>query len=137
MKKLLLLVLMILSFSSCSTDDNDNLDFYFDYLPVTNVTVPEEFRYNEAYDIHFTYKLPSNCHFYEDLYYIIDGDNRNIAVISYVIDEGACEALDDTEEERSFKFICTKNTGSYVFEFWGGKDENGEDIYLTYEVPVN
>ena len=88
MKKILLLLLMMVSFLSCSTDDNDNLDFYFDYLPITSVTVPDEFRYNEAYDIYFTYELPSNCHYYEDLYYIIDGDYRNVAVIASVLNDG-------------------------------------------------
>ena len=137
MKKLLLLPLFILLFSSCSDDDLDTSDFYSEFLPVTSVTVPEEFRYNEAYDIYYTFNKQTNCHFYDDLYYLRQGDYRHIAVIGYVLDEGtACTEVNE-EEERSFKFIRTKNTGSYVFEFWGGKDENGEDIYLTYEVPVN
>lgn len=137
MKKLLFLCFTILLFSSCTDDDIEDLNIYTHPLPVISVTVPEEFRYNEAYDIHYTFEKPTTCHFYDYIFSVRDGDHINIAVMGYVLDEGtACQEVVE-EEERFFKFICTKNTGSYIFNFWAGKDENGDDVYLTYEVPVN
>ena len=47
-----------------------------------------------------------------------------------------CEPLNEELEWRVFNFECTKNFGSYIFQFWQGQDSNGNDTYLTYEVPV-
>ena len=38
-------------------------------------------------------------------------------------------------EEVTFNFMVTGN-GSYIFKFWQGEYANGDDQYLTIEVPV-
>jgi hypothetical protein len=58
-----------------------------------------------------------------------------VAPITLVYENDNCETLDNVTEDATFNFIVTSN-GSYIFKFWQGEDENGEDQYLTIEVPV-
>ena len=44
--------------------------------------------------------------------------------------------VEDELEWRTMFFECKKDFGSYIFKFWQGTDDNGEDLYLTVEVPV-
>jgi hypothetical protein len=38
-------------------------------------------------------------------------------------------------EEKTFTVKATQ-LENYIFKFWQGVDDSGEDIYLTVEVPV-
>ena len=38
--------------------------------------------------------------------------------------------------EQTLNFYV-KNNGSYIFKFWQGKNDAGEDVFLEYEIPVN
>lgn len=134
MKKLLLLSLSLLLFISCDTDD-DYDNFYFEILPVKSVDIPEEFVMGEVYPITVTYEKPSNCYVYRNLYYAKENNQRTVAPIMTVYESNNCQPLVEFEEDVTFNFIVTSN-GSYVFKFWQGEDENGEDLYLTIEVPV-
>ena len=134
MKKLLLLSLSLLLFMSCSTD-NDEYNYYFEILPVESVDIPEEFVMGETYPITVTYNKPSSCYVYRNLYYAKENNQRTVAPIMTVYDNNNCETLEEYSEDAIFNFIVTGN-GSYVFKFWQGEDEEGEDIYLTIEVPV-
>ena len=137
MKKILLLSLLIVSFLSCNDDDFSDDNFYLEFVPIESVDMPNEFMFNEVYTIDFTFKKPSTCHFFHNLYYNAYGDNRTVAVIDRVVEEGLeCEDLDGEIDTNSFNFICTKEIGSYTFEFWNGVDDDGNDVYLTFEVPV-
>jgi hypothetical protein len=37
--------------------------------------------------------------------------------------------------DATFNFIVTSN-GTYIFKFWQGEDDNGNDLYYIVEVPV-
>jgi len=139
MKKVLLLGIIITSVLSCSLDNSTEEEFFFEILPIESVTLPSEMRYQESYTINYTYFKPSTCHIFNDLYYLSEGNFRTIAVINTVLNEVnnvVCQPLTDELEERSFTFFCSNNSGSYVFKFWKGKDENGEDVYTFVEVPI-
>lgn len=139
MKKVFFFAFTLVAFWSCSIDDTINDDFYFEILPIESATVPTEMHFGEIYTIHYSYLKPSSCHFFNDLYYVINGNIRTIAVINRVINNSGnivCENLTDELEEKSFDFVVNNNGGTYVFKFWQGEDENGQDIYLIYEVPV-
>ena len=41
----------------------------------------------------------------------------------------------DAEASYTFNFYVTSN-GSYIFKFYQGEDTNGQDVFLTIEVPV-
>ncbi len=139
MKKVLLLGIIITSVLSCSLDNSTEEEFFFEILPIESVTLPSEMRYQESYTINYTYFKPSTCHIFNDLYYLSEGNFRTIAVINTVLNEVnnvVCQPLTDELEERSFTFFCSNNSGSYVFKFWKGKDEIGEDVYTFVEVPI-
>jgi hypothetical protein len=139
MKKVLLLGIIITSVLSCSLDNSTEEEFFFEILPIESVTLPNEMRYQESYTINYTYFKPSTCHIFNDLYYLSEGNFRTIAVINTVLNEVnnvVCQPLTDELEERSFTFFCSNNSGTYVFKFWKGKDENGEDVYTFVEVPI-
>jgi len=136
-KKLLFFGLFIVAFWSCSVDENE--EFRFEILPIKTVEMPTSVKYNEFYSINYTYLKPSTCHMYNNLYYTSLGNYRTVAVVNNVVNPTAalsCEPLTENIEERSFTFHVQNVVGTYVFRFWQGEDENGQDSYLVFEVPV-
>ena len=136
MKKLFYFGLIIAAFWSCSLDDSANEEFHFEILPIENASVPDEMSFNEVYTIGYSYFRPSTCHGFNDLYYVAENNTRTVAVINTVIDNNACEGLIGELIERSFSFFVQNNSGSIIFKFWQGEDENGQDVYLIFEVPI-
>jgi len=139
MKKLFFFGLIITSVWSCSVDDSVNQDFSLEILPIEDVTIPNEMNFGEVYTINYTYFKPSSCYFFHDLYYIAENNIRTIAVINKVLKSSKniiCEPLINVLEEGSFNFVVNQIEGTYVFRFWQGEDENGDDVYLVHEVTI-
>jgi len=139
MKKLFFLGFIIAAFWSCSIDNPVNEDFEFEILPIESVSLPDEMSFGEVYNISYTYFKPSSCYFFYDLYYIAENNIRTVAVINKVLnsnENSICDTFTDELVERSFNFVVNQNGGIYVFKFWQGEDENGEDIFLVFEVPI-
>lgn len=134
MKKLVLICFSLLFLASCSNND-DYLDYYFEFMPIESISIPEEFILGQVYTISYTYYRPTSCHGFHDLYYYAENNQRTVAVINIVFEDTNCEVLTDELLERSFNFKPL-DYQTYLFKFWQGEDENGEDIYLTYEIPV-
>lgn len=133
MKKLVLLLSLLFAFNSCSTDDGDN--FRFELIPVESVEIPNEFTLGETYEITIRYYRPSTCHAFNSFYYEKNLNTRTIAVESIVFEQDGCEALESVLVEKKLNFHVTNN-GSYIFKFWQGANEYGEDVFLEYEIPV-
>jgi len=133
MRKLLVICLTLI-LASCSVD-NDGLNYSFEVLPVESADVPESFVLGETYPITVSYYRPSSCHTFREFYYAKNENERIVAPINYVFDEDNCETLEDDLVENTFNFNVT-GSGPYTFKFWQGEDADGEDIYLTVEVPV-
>lgn len=124
---------------SCSKDNPLEQDFHFELVPIENVSLPDSFTPGEFYQIDYSYYKPSTCYEFNDLYYLAEGDYRTVAVINSVIEESGgivCEPLEDQLEWKTLYFECKKDFGSYIFQFWQGQDDNGNDVYLVKEVPV-
>ncbi len=134
MKQLFALSFALFLFASCSIND-DNPNFSFEILPVESVVIPDEFELGEVYPITISYFKPTSCHYFHELYYLKENNERTVAAIDVVYEENNCETLENELVESTFNFIVTSN-GSYIFKFWQGEDTNGEDQYLTIEVPV-
>ncbi|WP_228853178.1 hypothetical protein [Aegicerativicinus sediminis] len=128
-----LLVLFLLA-TSCSLDD-DGTNYHYEILPVESVDLPDSFEYGGVYEITLTYNRPSTCHRFNEFYFRSDGNERIVAVINSVLEENNCTELTDDLVEVSFDFRVIY-TGTYVFKFWQGKDENDNDLYYIVEVPV-
>ncbi|GGK31000.1 hypothetical protein GCM10007962_26690 [Yeosuana aromativorans] len=137
MKRLIILSLTLILLVSCSISDNgSSYDGYsLDVLPIESVDMPDTFTLGETYPITVHYFTPSTCYSFKEFYYLKNNNERTVAVINYVADNPNCTDLQDELTEATFNFVVTSN-GSYVFKFWQGTDENGDDQYLTIEVPV-
>lgn len=134
MKKLITLCLTLTLFVSCSLD-NDTPNYRFEIIEVQSVDIPEEFTLGETYPITVTYLRPSTCHVFKEFYYSKNLNERTVAPVTLVYDDNNCKTLENTTAEATFNFMVTGN-GSYIFKFWQGEDEDGEDQYLIIEVPV-
>ncbi|WP_372754787.1 hypothetical protein [Mariniflexile sp.] len=135
MKKLIALGLALIFATSCSLDNDNSVNYSFEVLPIESVDIPTEFTLGETYPITVTYLKPTACHYFKEFYYHKNLNERTVAPITIVYDNDNCETLENVSEEATFNFIVTSN-GSYIFKFWQGEDDNGEDQYLTIEVPV-
>lgn len=138
MKKIALVTLIIiLTLTSCSLDDGQSgHDFYLEVMPIESVEVPEYFVLGETYQINVTYIQPSNCYYFNDFIYEINGQQRTVAVVNtvYNIDNNTCA---EEPEEVTVHFDFQVNASdTYLFKFYQGEDENGEDQYYLVEVPV-
>ncbi len=125
----------VLVLSSCKLED-DRLNFRFIPLQIVSAEVPDSFDLNETYQIYVTYIRPSTCVTYEG-FDITDAGRttRNVVAIgSEFYDEPCTQSIE--ERETFFNFIVLYDD-PYLFRFWTGKDENGNDQYLEIEVPVN
>ena len=135
MKRLVIYFLMLSSLLSCNVSDDDAIRIQYEILPVESYILPDEFELGEVYEIMLSYVRPTTCHAYHDIYYVSESNERTIAIVNKVfVDNNNCEDI-TSELETSFSFQAL-NTGSYIFKFWQGTDANGNDEYITVEVPV-
>ena len=136
MKKIALLALIFISaFTSCSLDDNNNpVILGTEILPIESVEIPESFIYGENYEILITYNRPSSCYQFYDFFYEINENERVVAVINIVYDDPSCvQETESVTVTLNFKVLSTE---TYLFKFYQGEDEYGEDQYYLVEVPV-
>lgn len=134
MKRIIWLFAAVLMMASCSLDDDNTQRPTYETLAIDSVEMPEEFQLGEIYEIKLTYTKPSDCYFFYDYYFAIDGNQRTVAIVDTVYENDNC-STEPVEEEISFNFEV-RYTGTYVFRFWQGRDENGTDNYYIIEVPV-
>jgi hypothetical protein len=101
------------------------------------VVLPTDFPVNETRLIRVVYSRPTTCHLFNGFYVVSNGLTSTIAVNAVVLNEKNCEDLfTDNTFEVSYSF--TPNTvDTYHLKFWNGKDTNGTDLYLEYDVVVN
>lgn len=133
MKKLVVLFVALVSFASCSVDDDGN--FYNEILPIESVDMPEYFVLGKIYPITVKYMRPAGCSVFYDFYYRRELNERTVAVINSTFPNKNCGLSEPSEAEATFNFKVTGN-GTYIFKFWQGKDENETDLYYIVEVPV-
>lgn len=137
MKKLLLLLTVVTSLVSCSLDDDRGPFYHYEILAVENFEVPDTFDYLGVHEIKLFCKLPSNCHSYSGIYFDRHLNERTIAVQSTVLNSTECVPNDEYElYEVTFNFQVI-NTETYLFKFYKGQDENGDNIFEEVEIPVN
>lgn len=135
MKKFVLLLLAVITVSSCSLED-DGQRYYYEVLPVESFEVPESFVLGQTYEIKVTYKKPSNCHIFNGFYYEKDLNTRIIGIQTTVLDNDDCQDLENSEPiAASFDFQVVSN-GTYIFKFYKGEDAEGNNIFEEVEIPV-
>ena len=79
--------------------------------------------------------LPNSCYYYYNQYdYFYEGTTRLIYPIVHVDDNVPC-----TQNIRETTFsipVQALQYETYIFKFYQGEDTNGQDLFLTIEVPV-
>ncbi|MFD2908643.1 hypothetical protein ACFSX9_07825 [Flavobacterium ardleyense] len=133
MKKLFLLLSVFVLFNSCTPEQ----DIYsIVVLPVESVTdLPVEFVLGETYQITMKFYRPTTCHSLYGIYYEKELNTRTFAVRNMKEERGGCTELTDVLITQNFTFHVT-NTGNYIFKFWTGTDDEGNNTYLEYNIPV-
>jgi hypothetical protein len=133
MKKITLLFFGLLVFYSCLNNDEPN--FTYGFLPIDEVETPTNFTFGETSTITIKYTLPDGCYSFNNLYYEYNDTDRIVAVRSLVLLDDNCPA-GTIQEEYKFDVTATQKE-DYVFKFWKGTDNQGENIYEEVIVPVN
>ena len=133
LKKITLLCLSIVLFSSCLDDNEPN--FSFDLLPVDEFTVPTSFTFGEKDTIAIKYTLQNSCYYFNNLYYEYQDTTRVVAVRTMISLNDACGEV-SSQKEYKFEVNVTQEE-DYIFKFWKGKDSSGENIFEEVIVPVN
>ena len=137
MKRLffIFLTLGLLSVNSCNNDEGPN--FHYKPLRILAAELPDSFELNQTYQIIVTYAIPDGCtNFSHPDVTVGDTTTRNVVVFGTVrTDQEVCTA-EVTEGQASFNFICLYDE-PYVFRFWEGEGEDGEQEYFEVIVPVN
>ena len=134
MKKFTLIFVALLMLYSCTVEDN-RPKYHFEILPIESFTVPESFVLGATYPIKMKYKKGTSCHQFQGFYYEKNLNIRTVAVETVVSENSNCIA-DTSSVEVSFNFYVTSN-GSYIFKFFKGVDEAGNDLFYEVEIPVN
>jgi len=136
MKKILILLIMLITFS-CALEDDTPL-FHTEFLAIESVDMPNEFVKNQTYTINLTYNKPTSCHIFKDIYYALNNNESTVAIVSNIyLENSDCQEI-IVETETSFNFKPT-TLGVSVFKFWQGENtENSLNTgeYLIIEVPV-
>jgi hypothetical protein len=135
MKNFISLSLIAFLVVGCSTDDDNYHDFSLEYVSAVSADVPDEFIYGQTYRINVTIELPNSCYFYYNQYdYRYEGTSRLIYPIGHV-DEGI--PCTPNSRETTFSIpVRALQQEPYIFKFYQGEDADGEDVFLTIEVPV-
>jgi len=134
MKQAFILILALFTLSSCSLGDDENTYVSIETLPIKQAIVPLEFEYGSIYTLKVVYDLPSGCHSFYNLFYKYENTARIIAINSLVNSNQACtEAL--IEKEYEFE-VSVSQRENYIFKFWKGIDNEGNDIFEEIVVPV-
>ena len=138
MKNFKYLLIMIVAFTvsvSCSNDDDNYHEYHLEYIGVVSADVPDEFIYGNTYRINVTIELPNSCYYHYGQYdYFYEGTSRLIYPIVHV-DDGVPCTLNITETTFSIPVQALQRE-PYIFKFYQGEDADGQDMFLTIEVPV-
>jgi hypothetical protein len=134
MKKIILLFAGLLLFYSCLNND-DQLNFGYELLPIDEYTTPTSFTFGEKDTIKIKYSLKNECYTFDNIHYQSEDTTRTIAVRAIVNLDKACAEI---ITQKEFNIIVTATQEEdYLFKFWKGKDSNGENIFEEVIVPVN
>ncbi len=137
MKRILIITMLVLStcFTSCLSDD-DGVRFSYERVPVEQVDIPDEFKRGETFKITVSYYRPTDCHSFNGFDYDGLANERTVSVLNVVIENSNCEDLQKTDLiNTSFNFSVGLED-SYIFRFWQGRNDQGENQFLIKRIPV-
>tara|TARA_R110002050_G_scaffold342_2_gene2215 strand:- start:1076 stop:1480 length:405 start_codon:yes stop_codon:yes gene_type:complete len=134
MKKILLLFAGLFLFYACLNND-DQVNYGYEILPIDEYTVPASFTFGEKDTVKVKYTLLNGCYNFDNIYYEYQDTARIVAVRAIVyVDENCTEMVTQKEYEL---IVTATQREDYLFKFYKGVDANGENIFEEVVVPVN
>ncbi|HJS01446.1 MAG TPA: hypothetical protein VJ780_10975 [Flavobacterium sp.] len=133
MKKIVLFLALMTTLLSCSLDEPDRYTYYV--LPIDSYTLPETFKVNQTHEVKLKYQKPTACYEYGGIYYYSEGNERTIGINASVKQGAVCSTELPPLTEVSFNF-APATAGTYVFKFYKGDDDAGENIFEEVEIVV-
>ncbi|WP_299217329.1 hypothetical protein [uncultured Dokdonia sp.] len=135
MKNISIASIILLLLVGCSTDDAPF--FFFEVTPVDIVSnVPDFFVVGKTDTIQVTYKRPSTCHGFNGFDIVNDGDVREIAIITKVV-QGRTTCSDLENDVRTAPLVITpEEAGQLNLSFFTGNNEIGDPTFVTFNVPI-
>lgn len=131
MKKTFLFLGLILFFLACS---KSNTNFRYALLPIDEAITPSTLIFGKTDTIKVKYSLPNSCYSFFDVYYNYQGNARVIAIQALKDTESICsQELIQKELKIPIKALQKED---YVFKFWKGKDNSGNDTFKEVIVSV-
>lgn len=130
----LLVLLGLFSLAGCDIDD-DGSNFHYVALEAVSADFPDSFTLGEVYPIEVTFTVPNACTFFRGFdFNKTDLTERRILTVGSVHEDDVCtQAIEERTATFNFEVLYDQ---TYNFLIWAGHDENDEDIYLEFEVPV-
>ncbi|WP_299244741.1 hypothetical protein [uncultured Aquimarina sp.] len=132
-------IILLIIFSGCLTgclNDDDGIIFSYERIPIEQVDIPGQFTRGETYKITVFYFRPSDCHSFSGFDYDRLSNERTVSVLNVVVQDRMCEDLEETDLiDTSINFFVGSED-SYIFRFWQGVNDQGENDFLIIEVPV-
>lgn len=140
MKKLLLIFILAFALNSCTSEGNSPRVSY-ELIAIKRCIMPDSFVLGETYDLQMFYEKPTSCHYYKGIYFEKEGNTRIVAIQSGLVESNDCITYDYNnpitpgESSAHYSFKVTEHQ-AYIFKFWTGRNEQGENTYYEVKVPV-
>lgn len=134
-KYILLLALVSAGITSCDVgNDNNFAPIEYEVAGITSVEVPDSFKFGEVNEIIVRYNNPTDCNVFAFFDVVSELNERDVAVVTVVQDNGVCDVL-NVPTEQTLRFLAMSNR-AYLFKFYMGKDADGNAEYLEYNINV-
>lgn len=136
MKNFTLFFLLLVIITSCSNDDINDIDFNYELMPVSSVSIPDTLTYGEDSFLSLSYLRPSTCHAFAGFNLIENEQEIKLSILNTVVQNGSnCEDLENMTATETFEFAVERED-YYIFKIYQGLDEEGNEVYLTKEVMI-
>ena len=127
--------LLFVLFSGCSADDEPFEEpVAYEKVSILSTNLPAQLTAGEKIFIRLTYDRPTRCHSFSGIEFEDLKDTLYYGVITTYKKDSECES-EDLTASTSFEFI-PEPVEFYIFKFWQGRSQQGEDQFLTIKVPV-
>ena len=124
--------MVVFTVISCDLSSDEQTEYVVG--PVQEVTMPEVYKVGSISEIKIRYRRPTTCHFFNGFYYNAVGDSRTVAIYFAKMNQSTCtEVTDVYDVTLNFKPV---HSGTYLFKFWDGANEDGTDHYIEYSAEV-
>lgn len=135
MKRIASAIALCLLLASCAPEGES---YTLEILPVAKVEFESEltFAKDSVTEIPVKYIRPTNCHFYQDFYYDRIDFTRIVAIYNARLNKDDCQSFENDTIMVPLKFKPNQ-LGTYIFKFWKGTNDAGEDLYFEYNAVVN